>query len=402
MDKILKEIFVLDMTEGVAGPCAASLLGDMGASVIKVERPEGDWGRGSEDPLKPSFVANNRNKRDVCLDLQKEGARPVIRRLVERSDVVLSNYRKGVMERLGVGYQPCQKIKPEIIYCTISAFGQKGPYSTLPASDTGMQALSGIMESLGEMDGLPLRIGFPLVDIFCASMAVQGILLALYSRQKTNEGSRIDISLLNAAMFLQAMPFTSYLMTRELPKRYGNQNPALSPAGAYRTKDDRYMTIAVLSDSHWERFCQAIGMAQISAEERFKSNSLRVRNRAVLNEVLTPIFLGKTREEWMRTFREADILCSPSNTFADLLDDPALRESISFWKFTRKDKEFRMMGNPIEINGEYLALAQPAPLKGEHTIEILEELGYSQPEIETLLSQGIAYRAPLSDSLRIY
>jgi len=394
MNKLLGGISVLDMTEGVAGPCAASLLGDMGSSVIKIERPEGDWGRGSEDPLRPYFVANNRNKRDLCLDLQKEGAEPVIRRLVGRADIVLSNYRQGVMERLGVGYEACQKIKPEIIYCTISAFGQRGPYSSLPASDTGMQAVSGIMDSIGEMEGLPLRVSFPLVDLFSANMAVSGILLALYARQQGKLGTRIDVSLLNAAMSLQAMPFTSYLMTGELPKRYGNQNPMLSPAGAYRTRDDKYMTIAILGESYWERFCQAIGMAQISKDGKFSMNSLRLKNRAALNEILIPIFLGKDRVEWIRTFREADILCSPINNFADVLDDSSLTESISLWKLKLKGKEICMMGNPVEIDGEYLKLELPPPLKGEHTIEIIQELGYSQPEIQAMLSQGIIYIPP--------
>ena len=391
MHRLLRQISVLDMTEGVAGPCAASLLGDMGASVIKVERPEGDWGRGSEDPLRPYFVANNRNKRDLCLDLQKKDAGPVIKRLVERSDVVLSNYRQGVMERLGVGYEACQKIKPGIIYCTISAFGQKGSYASLPASDTGMQAISGIMDSIGEMDGLPLRVSFPLVDIHSANMAVQGILLALYARQQGKVGTRIDVSLLNAAMSLQAMPFTSFLMTKALPKRYGNQNPMLSPAGAYRTQDDKYMTIAILGESYWERFCQAVGRGQISKEEKFKNNSLRVKNRTALNEILIPAFLEKTREEWIHTFREADILCSPINTFADVVDDSPLVESISLWKFKLMDKEIRTMWNPIEIDGEYLTLELPSPLKGEHTIAILDELGYSHSEIQVMLSQGVVY-----------
>ena len=391
MNKLLSNISVLDMTEGVAGPCAASLLGDMGASIIKVERPEGDWGRGSEDPLRPYFVANNRNKRDLCLDLKKKDTGPVIKRLVERSDVVLSNYRKGVMERLGVGYEACQKINPRVIYCTISAFGQKGPYSNLPASDTGMQALSGIMDSIGEMEGLPLRVSFALVDIHSGSMAVQGILLALYARQQGKLGTRIDVSLLNAAMSLQAMPFTSFLMTGELPKRCGNQNPSLSPAGAYRTKNDKFMTIAILNESYWERFCQAIGMVQISKEEKFKNNSLRVKNRTALNEIVVPVFLRKPRDEWIHIFRGADILCSPINNFADLLDDSALVESISLWKFKHRGKEIRMMGNPIEIDGQYLTLGLPPPLKGEHTNEILKELGYNHNEIQAMFSEGIVY-----------
>jgi crotonobetainyl-CoA:carnitine CoA-transferase CaiB-like acyl-CoA transferase len=397
MDKILRGISLLDMTEGVAGPLAASLLGDMGTSIIKVERPEGDWGRGSEDPIRPNFAANNRNKRDLCLDLRKEAAGSIIRRLVERVDVVLSNYRQGVMERLGVGYEACEIIKPGIIYCTISAFGQKGPYSRLPASDTGMQALSGIMESLGEPEGLPLRVGFPLVDIFSAAMAVQGILLALYARQQGKAATRIDVSLLNAALSLQAMPFTSYLMNGELPKRYGNQNPTLSPAGAYRTKDDRYMTIAILAETQWARFCQTMGIAPLSKDEKFMNNSLRVKNRQALNAILAPLFLGKTRGEWMHILKEADILCSPINTFVDVWADSGLRESISFWQYKKGEKEMRMMGNPIEIDGEFASLELTSPLKGEHTVEILKEVGYDSREIQALLAQGIVYSPPTTE-----
>jgi crotonobetainyl-CoA:carnitine CoA-transferase CaiB-like acyl-CoA transferase len=391
MNKPLSDVSVLDMTEGVAGPCAASLLGDMGASIIKVERPEGDWGRGSEDPLRPYFVAHNRNKRDICLDLQKKDAGPIINRLVERSDVVLSNYRNGVMERLGVGYEACQKLNAAVIYCTISAFGQKGPYANLPGSDTGMQALSGIMDSIGEIGGLPLRVSFTAVDIHSGNMAVQGILLALYARKQRKVGTRIDISLLNAAMSLQAMPFTSYLMTKELPKRCGNQNPSLSPAGAYKTGDDKFMTVAILGESYWERFCHAIGLAEIKEEDKFKNNSLRVSNRSALDEIVIPVFLSKAREEWIRIFRNADILCAPINNFDDLLGDSALAESIPLWSLKIKGKKTHMMGNPLEIDGKYLTLDVPPPLKGEHTTDILAELGYAPSDIQALISDGTAY-----------
>lgn len=315
MEKILKNVHVLDMTEGIAGSYAASLLGDMGASVIKVERPEGDWARGSgktlEDELRDYFVSINRNKRDLCLDLRKEDAGIVIRRLVEQSDVIISNYRKGVVERLGVGYAACQRIHPGIIYCTVSPFGQKGAYSSLPASDTGMQAISGIMDSIGEAEGPPLRASFPLVDIFAGSMAVQGILLGLYARVQGKPGIRVDVSLINAAVALQSLQFTSYSMTGKLPTRSGNQNPMISPAGAFRTKDDKYMTIAVLGEPSWKKFCQAIERPELAAEEKFKDKTLRIEHRDVLNEIIIPIFLSKTRDEWIRIFQKADVLCAP-------------------------------------------------------------------------------------------
>ena len=197
MEKGLADIRILEISEGVAGPYAASLLGDMGASVIKVEKPEGDWGRGlgisAEEVIPPQFAALNRNKKNLCMDLKKESATQIIRRLVQRSDVIISNFRKGVMERLGAGYRECQSLNPRIIYCTISGFGQKGEYADLPATDAVIQALSGIMDSIGESQGPPLRVSFPVIDLFAASLAVQGILLGLYSRQNGKAGMRIDI-----------------------------------------------------------------------------------------------------------------------------------------------------------------------------------------------------------------
>jgi crotonobetainyl-CoA:carnitine CoA-transferase CaiB-like acyl-CoA transferase len=394
MDKILKNIRILDMTEGVAGPYASALLGDMGASVIKIERPEGDWGRGTEEPLRPSFIALNRNKRNVCLDLQNEGAKSVITRLVQRTDVVLSNYRKGVMERLGVGYEDCRKMNPGVIYCTVSGFGQKGRYSVLPASDTGLQAMSGIMELIGEPEGPQMRVSFPLVDLFAASFATQGILLAIYARQQGKGGTRIDVSLINAAMALQAMPFTNYLMTQELPKRYGNQNPVLCPAGAFRTKDDKYMTITVLSQAHWERLCQTLGQEKLLTDPRFQTNSLRIKNRSALNALLTPIFLGKTRGEWIPVLTKANILTAPINTYEDIRQDPGMMEALSLLKFKVMGKEVQSMGNPIEIDGGYPKLELPPPLKGQHTMEILEELGYSQSEVQKMVSEGVVYGTP--------
>ncbi len=391
----MENIHILDMTEGVAGPYAATLLGDMGASVTKIERPEGDWARGNEDPLRPAFVALNRNKKNLCLDLQHEGAGPVIRRLVERSDVILSNYRKGVMDRLGVGYEACQKMNPGVIYCTVSGFGQKGRYSGLPASDTGLQAVSGIMDSIGEADGPQMRVSFPLVDLFAASFATQGILLALLARKEGKAVGRIDVSLMNAAMALQCMPFTGYLMAGELPKRSGNQNPVLSPAGAFRTKDDKHMTIAVLSDAHWERLCQIIGLERLLSEERFRTMSLRIENRSVLNALLAPIFLSKTREEWLRILTKGNILCGPINSFEDIYNDPGFMELLSLLKFNLMGKEVQTMGNPLEIEGEYLSLQTPPCLKGEHTIEVLSKLGYSQEEIQAMLSKKITFSSTI-------
>ncbi len=393
MEKPLRDVCILDISEGVAGPYAASLLGDMGASVIKVEKPEGDWGRGvgisAEEVIPPQFAALNRNKKNLCMDLKKESATQIIRRLVQRSDVIISNFRKGVMERLGAGYRECQSLNPRIIYCTISGFGQKGEYADLPATDAVIQALSGIMDSIGELDGPPLRVSFPVIDLFAASLAVQGIMVGLYARHDGKSGKRVDVSLINAAMALQAMTFTSYLFTGERSKRCGHQNPFFSPGGAFRTKDDRYLTIAVINNSRWESFCRAVGHAGLAKEERFKNNKRRIENRLALNDTLIPIFLDKTRDEWMPILKGADVLCAPINTFADVAKDNTLGESLSLLKFDLMGKESCMVGNPIEMDGKYPDLEIPPCRKGEHSIEILKDLDYSPEEIKTMLNRGI-------------
>ena len=262
---LLSSITVIDMTEGVAGPYAAMLLGDMGANVIKVERREGDWARTAGKAALAGvggaqFVSLNRNKRDVGLDISTPDGRRIIERLVSQADVVVSNYRAGVMAKLGLGYARCRELKPEIIYCTVSGFGQDGPYAQFPASDTIMQAISGVMSMVGEADGLPLRVGFPLIDMTAANHAAQAVLLALYGRLSGRGGAEIDISLMSAALALMGASFTDYLAAGRLPQRQGNQNMTLAPAGAYLVAGGRFITVAILRDEHWKKFCAAMNL----------------------------------------------------------------------------------------------------------------------------------------------
>ena len=234
---ILSDITVVDMTEGVAGPCAAMTLADMGANVIKVERPAGDWSRPNDHfhvdgETNAQFIALNRNKRDIGLDVASVQGKAILTRMVRDADVLISNYRPGVMAKLGFGHEDAQAINDGLIYCTISGFGQDGPYAAAPASDTIIQAMSGVMSLVGEPDGPPLRVGFPLIDMAAASAAVQGILLSLYGRQNGYGGANLDISLMAAAAAMMSGGFTRYLASGKVPKRQGNQNATLAPAGA--------------------------------------------------------------------------------------------------------------------------------------------------------------------------
>jgi crotonobetainyl-CoA:carnitine CoA-transferase CaiB-like acyl-CoA transferase len=394
---MLSAITVIDMTEGVAGPYAASMLGDMGANVIKVERAEGDWSRtagkhGIGKVGSTQFVALNRNKRDVSLDLGTADGRRIIERMVSKSDVVLSNFRAGVMAKLGLDFARCKTLRADIVYCTISGFGQDGAYAQFPASDTVLQALSGMMNLVGEADGPPLRVGFPVIDLAAANNAVQAVLLALYGRLAGQGGKQIDVSLMAAAMALMNVTFTDHLISGRLPQRQGNQNAQHAPAGAFAVAGERYITIAVLRDSHWKKLCGALDLPELAADPRFGSNALRVEHRAALDAIIAPVFKTKPAEFWIAALRKADILCGPVNSFADIIADADLAAGLPLIEAGLEGVP-RMMGNPIRIDGAYFKAEQPAPARGQHTREVLGEFGFSTEEVADFLRAGSAFAA---------
>jgi len=395
--KILAQVTVIDMTEGVAGPYAATLLGDMGARVIKVERQEGDWQRSAGKGGAPGvggaqFVALNRNKRDIGVDLGTADGRRIVERLVSKADVVVSNYRAGVMAKLGFDYARCKEVRPDIIYCTISGFGQDGAYAQLPASDTILQAISGVMNVVGEADGPPLRVGFPLIDMTAANYAAQSVLLALYGRLSGQGGANIDVSLMAAAAALMPGSFTDYLASGALPARQGNQNTLLAPAGAYQVEGGRYITIAVLRDSHWQKFCAAIEREDLAADARFATNSQRLQHRAELDALIVPLLAAQPTDYWIAKLRAADILCGPINSVADVLADPALAACLPLID-TGLAGAPRTLGAPIRYNGDFFTADRPPPAKGQHTREVLAEFGFAAEEIEALLKTGSAFTA---------
>ena len=394
---VLSKVTVIDMSEGVAGPYAACLLGDMGANVIKIERSEGDWSRTAGKHAvgnvgSTQFVALNRNKRDIGLDVGTADGLRIVERMVSQSAVLLSNFRAGVMAKLGLGFARCRELRPDIVYCTISGFGQDGAYAQYPASDTVIQAMSGVMNLIGEADGPPMRTAFPLVDITAANHAVQAILAALYGQLSGQGGKQIDVSLMAAAMALMNITFTDYLAAGRLPQRHGNQNPAHAPAGAYEVVGGRYITIAVLRESHWKKLCSALDMPALENDARFCTNALRIENRAQLEEILIPIFKSKREKVWIESLRAADILCGPVNTFADVIADADLAACLPLID-THLQGMPRMMGNPIRMDGAYFTADRPAPARGQHTQEVLAEFGFTSPEVERFLRAGVAFAA---------
>lgn len=397
-DGILSAITVIDMTEGVAGPYAAMVLSDMGANVIKVERPAGDWSRPADHfnvdgELNAQFISLNRNKRDIGLDVASDGGKKVLTRMIAQADVLLSNYRPGVMAKLGFGYETCQAIRPDLIYCTVSGFGQEGAYAQNPASDTIIQAMSGLMSLVGEADGPPMRVGFPLVDMTAANYAVQSILLSLYGRQHGHGGANIDVSLMAAALGLMTAGYTRYMASGEVPLRQGNQNKTLAPAGAYQGFDGRYFTIAILRDSHWLKLCAALELNALADDPAYATNAKRVALRAELDAIIVPLFAGQPTDYWLKRLQAADILCGPINTYADIANDPNLAAQLPFVSAMTPGVS-QAVGVPIRRDGDYNATYRPAPAKGQHTAEILAEFGFDEREQQRLFDSAAAFSAP--------
>jgi len=396
--KTLSKITVIDMTEGVAGPYAAMVLSDMGANVIKVERQAGDWSRPTDHvnvdgEASANFIALNRNKRDIGLDVSSAVGKKILGRMIARADVLISNYRPGVMAKLGFDSAGCHTLNADLVYCTISGFGQDGPYAQNPASDTIIQAMSGVMSLVGEAEGPPLRVGFPLIDMAAANSAVQAVLLALYGRLEGQGGATIDISLMAAALAMMSGGFTRYSASGKVPQRQGNQNSNLAPAGAFKTSDGRYLSIAVLRDEHWIKFCAAMELSDLADDPRFVTNALRVENRATLDDIIVPMFASQPSATWLERLRAADILCGPINDFTDIAADPNLSAALPLVESMAPNVP-HAVGVPIRLNGAYATTTRPAPAKGEHTRGILNEFGFGIDEIETFFLEGVVFSSP--------
>ena len=313
--------------------------------------------------------------------------------MIGRADVLISNYRPGVMARLGLGYDECRALNEALIYCTVSGFGQHGDYAESPASDTIIQAMSGVMSVIGEKDGPPMRVGFPLIDMAAANSAVQAILLSLYGRMKGRQGANIDISLMAAALAMMSGVFTRFLASGTVPQRQGNQNPTLAPAGAFLASDGRYISIAVLRDSHWQKFCSAMELEHLADDPRFRINARRVENRKILDEIVVKMIAQQPSAYWLDRLGAADILCGPINSFADVVADPALASQLPLIDPLVPSVP-QAVGGPIRMNGTYNKTYRPPPAKGQHTREILSEFGFDDGEILEFLDAAAVFERP--------
>ncbi len=385
---------VLELAHLVAGPLCGLYLADLGADVVKIEHPSaGDasrtvYGRhlGDESAV---FVTVNRNKRSLALDLAREEGRALFLRLAERADVVIEAYRGGVAEKLGIDDATLRPLNRRLVYCSLSAFGPRGPWRDKPGLDMLIQAMGGLMAVTGEPDAAPVLSGAPVLDTIGALMAGQGIVTALLHRERTGEGQRLDVSLLAGGLLAQAARLSVFLATGREPGRTGSAHPYLAPFQAFATRDG-WIYVAVWIERLWKPFCAAVGEPGLVDDPRFASAAERVRHRQALAARLEPIFRTRTLAEWMAALEAHDVLCAPVNRYADLADDPQIQATGMIVEERHpRAGTFRTLAPAVTFAATPGTLRTPAPALGEHTDAVLTELGVPSHDIAALRATGI-------------
>jgi formyl-CoA transferase len=394
---------VLDFSRVLAGPYCTMVLGDLGADIVKVERDGvGDdlrlWG----PPFMPDgestyFLSVNRNKRSIALDLKTESGRGVALKLVQQSDVLLENFRPGVMESVGLGYEQLKAINPKLVYCSITGYGTTGPLADRPGYDVIAQGMGGLMSVTGEPEGVPTRVGVAIIDVATGLYSAIAILGALQSRNRTGQGQRVDLSLLETCLAVMPNLTAGYLMAGAKPGRLGNGHPNSVPYRVFPTKDGN-VTLAVGNDGHWQRLCKAVGHPELAADSRYAENHARIERRAEVDELVTSWFRQKGTDEWVELLSQVEVPCGPIYTIDRVLADPQIEALGTVKTVTHPTSgPLRVVGSPFHLSTDDTEPYLPPPLLGEHTMAVLKEL-LSINEAELLaLQQAGAFGRSLSD-----
>lgn len=369
---------VLDLTQVMSGPFCTMLLADFGADVIKIENPDaGDqtrksWGYAVQGEDSRAFLALNRNKRSVCLDLKSEQGREDFYELVRTADVVVENFRPGVTKKLHIDYEVLAEINPQLIYASISGFGQSGPYSSRPGYDLIAQAMSGVMSITGEPGGAPVKSGIPVADLGAGMFCAYGILAAYAGRARIGRGQYVETSLFEAALAMSVWESVEYWATGEAPKALGSANRMSAPYQALRTKDG-YVTIGANNDGLWRRLCAALELDDLLNDERFANNNLRMAHRAELAAILEQKFVQRVTDDWVETLLGAGVPAGPIRDYHQVLDeDPHVKARGMIQEVLHPvEGRVKVLGSPIKMSGTPASVRFAAPLLGEHTTEVL-------------------------------
>jgi formyl-CoA transferase len=396
----LEGIRVLDLTRAMAGPFCTMMLGDLGADVIKVERPgRGDDSRAWGPPFvgKPYgpypgesayFISANRNKRSITVNLKSPEGQEIVRRLAEVSDVLMENFRTGVLDEMGLGYEDLRALNPRLVYCSISGYGRNGPYAERPGYDFIIQAEGGMMGITGPEEGPPYRVGVPIVDITAGMFATAAVLAALRARDLTGEGQLVDISLLDTQVALLANVASNYLNGRVEPRRLGNAHPNIAPYEAFRARD-RWFALAAANERQWAVLCDLIGRPDLKDDPRFATNGARVSNRTELVPLLNDVFVTRNADEWLADLREAGLPCGPINTVPEVFAHPqAQARGLVLETEHPTAGRVRLTGFPYKLSQTPAEVRLSPPRLGQHTEEVLTGLlGYSAEEVAALREQ---------------
>lgn len=376
----LSGVRVVDFTRILSGPFASMTLGDLGADVVKIERPDGGddtrkWTPPAVGAEASYFLSVNRNKRSITLDLKSDYGHRVAVELIRNADVLLENFRPGTMVHLGLGYDDVSRINPRIIYASISGFGQTGPDAQSPGYDAIAQGRSGLMSICGDPDGSPARVGNSPADLGAGMWALVGILSALYRRTSTGRGQWIDVSLLDGQVSWLTYIIAGYFASGKRPRRYGSAHPTLVPYQGFATSDGDIL-VAVGNDGIWERFAKALDEPGLASDERFLHNDERYANQKVLVPMIAEALLKRTTGEWLRILKEARVPASPINTVDLVPSDPqVIARNLIATMVHPTAGEIRMVNCPIKMSESDVSARLPPPLLGQHTEEIMAELG---------------------------
>jgi crotonobetainyl-CoA:carnitine CoA-transferase CaiB-like acyl-CoA transferase len=393
MSSPLQGVRVLELGQIIAGTYGAQVLSDLGAEVIKIEAPEGDLGRiPSVAPYRgvsTLFLTFNRNKKSVVINLKSEPGRELFYGLVKVADVVIDNFRAGVLERLKIDYATLAAINPRIIHCSVTGFGADGAYKDYPALDLVIQAISGYLSITGEPGRPPARVGIPLGDLCGGIFSCKAVLAALYQRERTGQGCRVETSMFDGMLNLLSYMGTHYLNTGEVPVPQGSAHEFTVPWQAFRARDG-YVVIATRQENFWQKLCGVLGRRELADDPRFATNPRRLENRAALVPIIESVLGTRTVAEWLERLRAAEVPAAPVNDLAGAFAEPPVAEREMIIEYDHPDLgRVRLPGNPIKMSGMTNTPSRPAPRLGEHTDAILTELLKLAPErIAALRREG--------------
>ena len=390
-------IKVLELAQIMAGPTCGLMLADLGADVVKIEKiPDGDDTRRFSPPEingeAAAFMTMNRNKKGFALDLKTKEGKEVFKKMAKKADVVIENFRKGTLEKLGIGYEKLKKINPKIILCEISGYGRTGPYADQGGFDLVAQGISGLMSITGESsEKPPMKVGAPITDITAGILGATGVLAALIHRDKTGEGQRVDTSLYEAGIIHTYWQSAITSATGKSPGPLGSAHPLTAPYQAFKTKD-KWITVGASNQNNWINLIDALGRKDLQEDKRFNSNTNRMRNLQPLIEILNKEIIKKPSNEWLKIFNKKGLPCGPINTIEEMFEHSQTKHRKMIIEVKNsKAGLFKSIGMPIKFSKSRSDKSKAAPIFGEHTKEILLDYEFSKTEIDSLIKNKIIY-----------